>query len=338
MRLLRVFLFLLTLTAAHASSGGVYFVEWMPPNYTRGFLIPARESETPKEAVLRYRRSVLMDPELKYLHTAIKKWDGQGTIGRLKSSDSPQGAIIANEASDLYQASERIQRVTKPFENRQIKMLVIPPNAESGLSSLEAQRYRKLTAATLDLLHPVGGADINPALYGNQVTYAEKLNPPRDLSEYKLVREYYRNGGILFGICRGEQMIGVVAGCTLIQDVKKEAGVKSHRRPSGHRIFPTNKTAYARLLGTTDPTVFVSRHHQAVQPNPQSYLHPVAKAKDGIVEILEDVRGTTIGVQFHPEEMDESHSKALYDEIAARVRSVRRVSCTTKFKALAHSK
>lgn len=335
----RIFLgFLLLPPAAMAAPGDVYFVEWTPPHFERPFLIPAREGESPKQAVARYRRTVLMNPELSYLHAAVKKWKIEGSFSRLDSGHLPIGAVVANNPKDLIKPAARIERVATPFEKRGIHMAVIPPNAEAGLSSLEALRYRRLAAEKIDLLHAVGGADINPALYNRPTTDARKVNPARDASEYKLVREYYRKGRILFGICRGEQMIGVISGCPLIQDIQKELGAPRHNLDKNHRVYPIDTKAYERLTGTAKPKAFRSRHHQSVDPNPKSFMRPIAHGQHNVIEMIEHVDGRAVGVQFHPEDMPAEDTKHLYDELAARVKYLKRSSCAVSFKALAQSR
>ena len=91
-----------------------------------------------------------------------------------------------------------------------------------------------------------GGADINPALYGEKPHHTVYFNATRDTLE---VAEYKRATGLgkaLLGICRGAQLLNVMAGGSLYQDI-------SH--PSYHEIV------------TDDGRRFMSNsvHHQMLR-------------------------------------------------------------------------
>lgn len=81
--------------------------------------------------------------------------------------------------------------------------------------------------ADADFVVFTGGADINPALYGEKSHHTVYFNQARDDHE---VAEYIRAtslGKALLGICRGAQLLNVMAGGALYQDI-------SH--PSYHEI------------------------------------------------------------------------------------------------------
>ncbi len=320
---------------AIAQSGGVYFVEWTPTGYTHSFILPAREGESPKRAVARYRSSVLMNPALHYLHDEVRQIPKDGEVVRLAPSNKPLAGIVANESLDLTQNSARIRDVIRPLEARRIRTLVLPPNADAGLNSLEALRYRRAAADLFDLLHPLGGDDIDPYFYDRAITYSVKTNRARDRSEYLLVKEFYRKGrGILFGICRGSQMIGIAAGCTLAQDIEKELGSSNHMLRKVAPIYPLDKEAYARFLGTEGAESVHLSHHQAVLLNPASLLRAIAHDGNGVIEMTESRDRRVIGVQFHPERDFAEPSEKLYDEIAARVRQTKKISCPKYYRYL----
>lgn len=81
--------------------------------------------------------------------------------------------------------------------------------------------------ADADFVVFTGGADINPALYGEKPHHTVYFNATRDTLE---VAEYKRATGLgkaLLGICRGAQLLNVMAGGSLYQDI-------SH--PSYHEV------------------------------------------------------------------------------------------------------
>ena len=73
-----------------------------------------------------------------------------------------------------------------------------------------------------------GGVDINPALYGEKQTPhgAAKFSDSRDLSDSLLMKQAIRANIPVLAICRSYQMLSVVCGGKLIQDVPLWLGEK----------------------------------------------------------------------------------------------------------------
>ncbi len=161
-----------------------------------------------------------------------------------------------------------------------------------------------------------GGGDVAPFYYGEEPQPdLDEVDPQRDAWEYALVRAALVRGLPLFGICRGLQMLNVVLGGTLIQDLGR-VGCLQHRQkaPRTHpshtvEIFPQTRLAY--LLGEGRLAVN-SYHHQApaaIAPG----LKKAAAAPDGVIEALEDPdHRFLIGVQWHPESLQHPASSLLF--------------------------
>jgi putative glutamine amidotransferase len=160
-----------------------------------------------------------------------------------------------------------------------------------------------------------GGEDVNPALYGKP-EYLEvcgKVDDFRDSIEGVLIRFAFNNGIPLLGICRGQQMINVVAGGTLIPDLPTyKPGPIVHRNESdsAHTIYAESGSWLAGLIG--QDTVWVnSRHHQSVDEVSQKF-RIAAFAPDGVIESIEIKPGEdhpfAIAVQWHPESLYDSLS------------------------------
>jgi putative glutamine amidotransferase len=112
------------------------------------------------------------------------------------------------------------------------------------------------------------------------------------------------------GICRGQQLLNVALGGSLVQDLPSELGL-THTQPPprtdlshGMRVEPDSHLAAA--LGATSFQVN-SFHHQAVRQLAPG-LRPVAWSDDGVLEGFESTTHPwLLAVQFHPEDLVDFH-------------------------------
>ena len=158
------------------------------------------------------------------------------------------------------------------------------------------------------LLVTGGGADINPARYGQQPR-PETDGPPddeRDAMEASLIQDAIDADLPVLAICRGMQMFNVVHGGHLNQHIP-EAGLHRVKPPPGHRheivhsIQVEPGSLLATILGAEEHPVN-SRHHQAVQ-TVGANLTVSARAPDGVIEALERPgHRFALACQWHPEE------------------------------------
>ncbi len=161
--------------------------------------------------------------------------------------------------------------------------------------------------ALLDGLVVTGGAfDVDPSLYGEArrpacgPTKPERTAFERDLLEAALAARLP-----VLGVCGGMQLLNVVRGGTLYQDLVADAGVRGHEQPPpkdvpSHEARITPGSLLAGLVGGA-PLPVNSTHHQAVR-DPGAGVLVSARAPDGVVEAIElpDLP-FAIGVQWHPE-------------------------------------
>lgn len=197
-----------------------------------------------------------------------------------------------------------------------------PALLHSGVPSAERER---LLGAMAGLLLS-GGADLEPALYGETAQGAEGIEPFRDELELTAWREAERRNVPVLGICRGLQAINVFSGGALLQDVPSHAGTPFGSGPAQvHRIEIDPETVLGRALagggagdgtldgtrnGTGRPALIVNTfHHQAVgEDTLASSLRPAAWADSEYGRLVEGLEGTgnrwLVAVQCHPERLD----------------------------------
>jgi anthranilate synthase component 2/putative glutamine amidotransferase len=160
----------------------------------------------------------------------------------------------------------------------------------------------------LDALVLTGGADVDPARYGE--VPAERTSAPRvqrDEWEMALARGALDRDIPLLAICRGLQILNVVLGGSLHQHLPDLAGHDGHQ-PSPGVFGPVDvaiepETRTAELIGSR---VRVSCHHHQALARLAPGLVVTGRADDGTVEAVEAPGYSfAIGVQWHPEENSE---------------------------------
>jgi len=155
----------------------------------------------------------------------------------------------------------------------------------------------------LDALVIAGGADIDPARYGQRPgPHTTGFRPDRDRSELALLESAAARDLPTFGICRGMQLMAVQAKGSLVQHVPDV--VQSDRHAVGPGVYApvaARTVPGTRVAALLDATLTVPcHHHQAVDEHPG--MVPAAYAQDGTLEAMEDPeRRFWLGVQWHPE-------------------------------------
>ncbi len=153
-----------------------------------------------------------------------------------------------------------------------------------------------------------GGDDITPSLYGEEPLPQIDIFCP-ELDESQMIAGEYalKNKKPMFGICKGIQMINVIMGGTIYQDLSLcghpviQHMQKYDRTYLTHSVQIDEGTILADILGAGS-IMTNSMHHEAVKDLGEG-LKATAHTSDGVIEAIESYDGLVLAVQWHPEEL-----------------------------------
>ena len=176
----------------------------------------------------------------------------------------------------------------------------------------------------LDGLLLPGGWDVDPALYGEKAdAKVGSIDPELDETEIRLFKDARGRELPVLGICRGQQVINVAMGGSLIQHLDGHEVRNFGRKHLAHSaaVDPASELGHA----AGGPKIKVnSLHHQAVRSVAPG-LRQTATGDDGTIEGLESDDGLVVAVQCHPEELtgDLPWASKLFERFVARARARR---------------
>lgn len=166
-----------------------------------------------------------------------------------------------------------------------------------------------------DALVLTGGPDVHPGRFDKPYeTDRCSIDENRDTLEFELLRNALKTKMPLLGICRGQQLINVALGGSLIIDIPKDLkNPVIHQLEEGdanHRLFIEDNTLLKQISGV-DSALVNSNHHQGIDRLSKE-LKPSGYTRDGIIEAYEwkDVsfKSWMMAVQWHPERLERNHS------------------------------
>jgi putative glutamine amidotransferase len=251
------------------------------------------------------------------------------------ADDRPRIGIMLHHANAVAHERHDVKTFVEEIEKAGCRAVLIPPMADIALPDDPVARQQALAGMVgqLDGLIAPGGPDIHPRLYHEAIRGAARdtLNYPRDAFEAQLLSVARDESLFTLGICRGHQLLNVVGGAHLIQDMVAAGQVSySHdmrdydesvsqieHAPTAHG--PEDHVVEARgelreIIGV-DRVATNSVHHESVA-KAASDSEVVGLVHDGGTgqDVIEATRKwNMLSVQFHPElRPDEPESKAIF--------------------------
>lgn len=176
-----------------------------------------------------------------------------------------------------------------------------------------------------------GGQDVSPALYGEErLDSCGETLPVRDGMESRIFQLCLERDVPVLGICRGIQLMNVLLGGTLYQDLPSQHPTETEHHMSPpydrpvHQVEICKGTPLFDLIQTERMDVN-SYHHQAVRDKAPA-LQTMAVSEDGLIEaVCLPERPFVWAVQWHPElswRTDEK-SRRIFEAFVGRCASER---------------
>lgn len=166
-----------------------------------------------------------------------------------------------------------------------------------------------------------GGVDIEPSLFGeSKLNDTVELCEWRDTLEFQLMNCALAQDKPIFAICRGIQVLNVVLGGTLYQDLPAQMPDLKilHRQTcpypdDGHYVTVEKGSLLYELYGRKDRVFVNTYHHQAIKDLAPALI-AAAHSDDGIIEaVYMSGKPYVFGVQWHPEKLFDEGCSKLFD-------------------------
>lgn len=161
-----------------------------------------------------------------------------------------------------------------------------------------------------DLVLFTGGEDVSPSLYNQSVGNRTFFSPHRDLFEKRMYENALDREIPMLGICRGNQFLSVMNGCTLIQDQSNERFVHDIELFNNKRIKITSSHHQSVFPYDLPPDEYkmiawtVPEHMSKFHLNGENEDIYTEEYKNGIFKECEMIyfpKTKCFGIQGHPE-------------------------------------
>lgn len=327
-----------TLVSASMALADVSLYAWDRGAKAPAIVIPVGDGQTPLQVWEGYVESLKAHPEL---HDFVPPSDLEKptaeSFKKISYEPEKHSLLLANTKNDLSPTQTRPTNWTKLMADRGIKNFVLPPAMGSVLSKNTRDIFHKEIADNFSILFPLGGADVDPHIYGEAPNGARGYNGALDVYEKELIQKYIQSEkGFVYATCRGAQMTAASMGYKIVQDVPSQMKASQEHWDVGHDVMIDSKNELMAKIWKGLEKIFIySYHHQAIDYKPSGPLALAGVAADGVPEILVFKNGRGLLMQGHPELTlggrqnigDLDAAKKLFDGFVLEAKSKVRFTC-----------
>lgn len=154
-----------------------------------------------------------------------------------------------------------------------------------------------------DALLLPGGGDITPAFFGEKNRGSKNIDTELDILQLQALNLAVKKRLPVLGICKGLQIINVGLGGTIIQDMPT---ADLHKYTDGDQYHATVIAKDSWLYGLYGAGCTVnSAHHQSIGRLGNGLKAVQFCPDDGCIEAIAHSTLPILGVQWHPERIDE---------------------------------
>lgn len=220
--------------------------------------------------------------------------------------------LIGITAGEIYNKDDSWSPITYGQSRTYSDALIAANGIPIILPLTNKKSILRATYESLSGLLLAGGNDVDPKLYGEEPHKTTmNVSAYRDAYEKQLIMWALQDRKPIVAICRGMQILNVVCGGSICQDISsyfpqaEDHNSSTATKDIEHlahslRIEPTSKLA--SILGVS--TIKTNTHHHQAINLLASNLQAVAWTEDGIIEALESKDDAyIIAVQSHPESL-----------------------------------